>query len=67
TSLFTNRDLANASPLRDAVAAFRAARKINQDKGIVASVARLLDALALAHPNGAELLTEARKAASGMQ
>ncbi len=49
----------------DAVAAFRAARAINRDAGIVARVAWLLDALALADPNGTEKLTEARRAASG--
>jgi hypothetical protein len=49
----------------DAVAAFRAARAINKDAGVVARVARLLDALALAHPNGAALLAQARNTASG--
>jgi hypothetical protein len=53
------------SPLQDAVAAFRSARAINKDAGIVACVVRLLDALALADPQGAEKLAEARRAASG--
>ncbi|MBM3129758.1 MAG: tetratricopeptide repeat protein [Chloroflexi bacterium] len=48
-----------------AVETFRAARAINKDAGIVARVVRLLDALALVHPNGKEILAEARKAASG--
>ncbi len=56
---------ANASPLRDTIAAFRAARTISKDAGIVARVVRLLDALALADPQGAEKLAEARKATSG--
>ena len=48
-----------------AVETFHAARKINKDKGIVNRVVRLIDALALAHPNGAELLAEPRQAAEG--
>ena len=48
-----------------AVEVFRAARAINKDAGVVARVVRLLDALALAVPDGAELSAEARKAASG--
>jgi tetratricopeptide (TPR) repeat protein len=51
--------------LVSAVQAFRAARKINSDAGIVARVVRKLDALARTHPNGAALLAEARRAASG--
>ena len=47
--------------LLSAVEAFRAARKINSDAGIVARVVRLLDALARTHPEGAALLAEARK------
>jgi hypothetical protein len=53
------------SPLQDAIAAFRAARAINKDAGIVARVVRLLGALALADPQGVEKLAEARKAAAG--
>ena len=49
------------SPLQDAVATFRAARAINKDAGYVARVVRLLDVLALALPDGAEMLAEARK------
>jgi tetratricopeptide (TPR) repeat protein len=48
--------------LLGAVEAFRAARKINSDAGIVARVVRKLDALARTHPNGAALLAEARRA-----
>ena len=51
--------------MAEAVAAFRAARAINKDAGIVARVVRLLDALVLADPQGAEKLAEARRAASG--
>ncbi len=58
-------DSPNASPLQDAIITFRAARAINKDAGIVARVVRLLDALALAMPDGAETLAEARKVASG--
>jgi len=47
--------------LVSAVEAFRAARKINSDAGIVARVVRKLDALARTHPDGAALLAEARK------
>ena len=53
------------SPLQDAVNTFRAARKINRDPGIVARVVRWVDALARAHPNGAVLLANARRAAEG--
>ncbi len=53
------------SPLPDAIAAYRAARAINHDAGVVARVVRLLDALAQADPHGAEKLAEARRAASG--
>ena len=49
----------------DAVATFRAARKINRDAGIVACVVRLLDALALADPNGLAVLSAPRQAAGG--
>jgi hypothetical protein len=49
----------------EAIAAFRAARAINKDAGVVARVVRLVDALALAVPNGAEVLAEARRAAGG--
>ena len=55
----------HASPLHDAIAAYRAARAVNRDAGVVARVVRLLDALALADPQGAEKLAEARRAASG--
>jgi tetratricopeptide (TPR) repeat protein len=48
-----------------ATAIFQQARKINKDKGIVNRVLRLIDALALAHPDGNAILAEARKAASG--
>ena len=51
--------------MKDAVAAYRAARAINKDAGIVARVVRLLDTLALADPHGAEKLTDVRKAAAG--
>jgi tetratricopeptide (TPR) repeat protein len=51
--------------MTEAVVAFRAARKINHDAGVVARAVRLLDALALAHPNGAAVLAEARHAAGG--
>ncbi len=47
--------------LVSAVEAFRAARKINSDAGIVARVVRKLDALARTHPEGAALLAKARK------
>ncbi|MBI4788049.1 MAG: hypothetical protein HY782_13505 [Chloroflexi bacterium] len=53
------------SPLQDAIAAYRAARAINKDAGIVARVVRLLDALALADAQGAEKLAGARKAVAG--
>ena len=46
-------------------AAYRAARAINKDAGIVGRVLRLLDALALAHPQGAEMLAAVRAAAVG--
>jgi len=66
SSVSTNDETAQRKRMMgDAVAAFRAARAINQDAGIVARVVRLLDALALAHPNGAALLAHARNAASG--
>ena len=48
-----------------AVEVFRAARAINKDAGYVVRVVRLLDALALAVPNGAEILAEPRTVASG--
>jgi hypothetical protein len=51
--------------LVSAVQAFRAARKINSDAGIVARVVRKLDTLARTHPDGAALLAEARRVASG--
>jgi hypothetical protein len=57
--------LANASPIRDSIAAFRAARAINKDAGVVARVWRLPDALAMADSQGEEKLAEARKAAAG--
>jgi len=47
--------------LLGAVEAFRAARKINSDAGVVARVVRKLDALARTHPEGAALLAEARR------
>jgi tetratricopeptide (TPR) repeat protein len=45
--------------------AYRAARAINADAGVVGRVLRLLDALALADPSGGEMLAEAREAAGG--
>jgi tetratricopeptide (TPR) repeat protein len=67
STLANTQNPADASPLLDAIATFRAARGINRDAGIVARVVWLLDALALARPGGAEWLAEARKAASGDQ
>ena len=52
---------ANLAP---AVSAYRAARTINDDPGIVQRALRLLDALAYAHPQGVSLLAPARQAAS---
>jgi tetratricopeptide (TPR) repeat protein len=48
-----------------AMAAYRAARAVNRDAGIVARVLRLLDALAAAHPEGAAILAPARATAAG--
>jgi tetratricopeptide (TPR) repeat protein len=49
----------------EAANAYRAARAINADAGVVGRVLRLLDALALANPTGEEILAEARVAAGG--
>ena len=46
-----------------AVAAYRAARAVNRDAGIVGRVLRLLDALAAGHPQGAAILAPAAAAA----
>ena len=45
-----------------AVAAYRVARAINRDAGIVGRVLRLLDALAAGHPQGAAILAPSRAA-----
>ena len=50
-----------------AVAAYRAARAINRDAGIVGRVLRLLDALAAGHPQGAAILAPSRAAAAGAE
>jgi len=51
------------APTQAAIAAYRAARAINKEAGVVGRVVRLLDALALAHPQGAEVLSAVRAAA----
>ena len=55
--------------MRDLLSLFSAARcaarAINKEAGVVAGVLRQLDALALAHPQGATLLADIRKAAAG--
>jgi hypothetical protein len=48
-----------------ATQAYRAARVINADPGVVGRVVRLLDALVLADPAGAEILADARAAVAG--
>lgn len=48
-----------------AIEAYQAARAINKDAGIVGRVLRLLDALALAAPDGVEALSTALAAAGG--
>ena len=53
------------APTQAAIAAYRAARAIDKDAGIVGRVLRLLDALASAHPQGAEMLAAVRAAAAG--
>ena len=53
------------APTQAAIAAYRAERAINKDAGIVGRVLRLLDALASAHPQGAEVLSAVRAAAAG--
>ncbi len=52
-----------AARVTDAIAAYRAARKINKDAGVVKRVLRLLDALAVVDTDG--VLAEVRKAAAG--
>jgi len=49
--------------VNDAIAAYRAARAINQDAGIVKRVLRLFDALAVVDING--ILRDVRPAAAG--
>ena len=52
-----------SAQLAEAVEAYRAARAINKDSGIVGRALRLLDALALA--DSAEVLAQVREAAAG--
>jgi tetratricopeptide (TPR) repeat protein len=62
----TTRAGARPAPthLDAAVAAYRAARAVNRDAGIVGRALRLLDALAAAHGQGAAMLAPARAAAA---
>jgi tetratricopeptide (TPR) repeat protein len=64
-ALLEKDPVAARNRVAEASDAYRAARAINADAGVVGRVLRLLDALALADPEGGEILAEAREAAGG--